>query len=346
MFEESTTMQTHSATPPSFVIFAMAGGLLFILGGIITAMSPNARAILIASAIAFLLLGIYAIAVAVRHNRMVEEVEAMSAELAEARSIDAGLRVRLGYTLRDPLTTVVGLADRMLQEPDIPLDERRSMLAEVRNNAREVEHILGDLAAEERLPASHPHAEGLVLLDEEMRSIVSTINIRQTFGTDLRPARAWGDSALVRQILRTVIGSVVDAPCERLEVATEQRGGRAIATISGRGELLPIEAVAALTGNIQSTDAEHPTHIALREAHDVASSMGATVGYAEALGRSHIVVEFEAAPESPGGHGTVTSVMATPLDDPGDAGHDTFHLSFASTVDLRPERPTSAIRFS
>jgi len=343
---ESTTMQEHSATPPSFVIFAMAGGLLFILGGIVTAMSPNARAIMIASAIAFLLLGIYAIAVAVRHNHLIDEVRKLTEDLDTARSADAGLRVRLGYTLREPLTTVVGLSDRMLEHPDLPTDERQALLTEVRNNAREVEHVLADLASEEHVPSHHPHAAGVVLLDEEVRSVVSTMGGTTDFVADLQPARAWGDSALVRQILRTVIRTTAAAPTDRIDVATEQRPTRAAATISARGEMLPMEAISALTGNFQSSDAANPTHLALREIHDVATSMGATIGYAQALGRSHIVIEFESPQETVGVREPLTASNARPPGAPSEDGRSGFELSFAATMDLRPERPTSAIRFS
>jgi len=323
----------------------MAGGLLFILGGIVTAMSANARAVMIAAAIAFLLLGVYSISISIRHNARLDDIRRLEDELTTARSVDAGLRARLGFTLRDPLTTVVGLADRMVSEPDLSTDERQTLLTEIRNNAREVEKVLADLSTEPNDPTRQLRAAGIVLVDDEVRSIVSTLGGTATFTVDLRPARAWGDSALVRQVLRSLIGAAASSGCDHLDLVTEQRGKKATLTISGRTSLLTAQGAAALTGNAEAADATDDAFVALREARDLAIAMGGIVGYAEALGKHHIVAEFEGADDIVH-HRPPASIGSPRVNVTPDAAPENSYLTFASTVDLRPERPTASIRFS
>lgn len=320
----------------------MVGGLLFILGGIVTAMSANARAVMMAAAVAFILLGVYAISISIRHNARLDEVRRLNDALMAARSADTGLRSRLGFTLRDPLTTVVGLADRMLSAPDLPTDERQTLLIEIRNNAREVEKVLADLSND---PTRQLRAAGIVLVDEEVRSIVSTLGGTATFDIDLRPTRAWGDSALVRQVLRSLIGAASSSGCDHLDLVTEQRGKKATLTISGRTPLLTAQGAAALTGNAEATDATDDGFVALKEARDLSLTMGGTIGYAEALGKHHIVAEFEGADDIMQ-HRPPASIDALRSTITPDAPPENSYLTYASTVDLRPERPTASIRFS
>ncbi len=338
-------MQSRRTTPPSFVIFALAAGLLFVLGGIVTAASPSARALWIASAVAFVGVGTYTMVLLVRSNRLVEELDEVESELAASRTADTGLRVRMAHTLRDPLTSIVGLTDRMLNDSGITAQERSAMLREMRSGAREVEAVLADLAADEASGDSPSSMKGVVLLDEELASIVAMTRGSTVFRADLAPARAWGDSATVRQILRTIVATAVSSDSEEVDVTTEQRSGLAVATLSCRNDLLPPAAVAALTGNVERSDALDARFIALREARDAAARMGGSIGYAQALGRSHIIAEFEAVDAHEVGLRPTTSRTRVAVGAPSPAPERDPNLSFAMAVGMRPERPTSAIRF-
>lgn len=247
---------------------------------------------------------------------------------------DASLRTRMAYTLRDPLTSIVGFADHMVNSPELTFDEQRGMLLAIRTDAREVEGVLSDLAAVEGTLSIDPAIEAVVLLDEETRSIASTIATDAVFESNLTPSRAWGDSAKVRQILRTVLNTATDSGCAYITLHTTERSGRATASISGRDNLLNVEAVAALTGNTISEDHGSEAYRALRSAYELAASMGGSIGYAQAFGISHIVIDLPTARADLG--------ITTPqlkLEQP-------LELSFATAVGLRPERPTSAIRFN
>lgn len=133
--------------------------------------------------------------------------------------------------------------------------------------------------------------------------------------------------------------------CEHLDLVTEERGKKATITISGRTALLTAEGAAALTGNAEAADANDDAFVALKEARDLAIAMGGTIGYAEALGKHHIVAEFEGAADIL--HHSPPPTAGSPRPDvTPDATPENSYLTFASTVDLRPERPTASIRFS
>ena len=109
--------------------------------------------------------------------------------------------------------------------------------------------------------------------------------------------------------------------------------------------MLPAQAAAALTGNTEAADATSDAFIALKEARDLAIGMGGTIGYAEAFGKHHIVAEFEGADDIVP-HRIPATIGSSPSVIPTEAAPGNRYLTFASTADLRPERPTASIRFS
>lgn len=335
-------MTEHRTTPPAFVIFAIVGGLLFLAGGIVTAMTPNDRAVLVAAALAFVLLGAYTVTMVLKYNKAVTDNGALREAQDHMRRSDAALRTRMAHTVREPLAIIVGLSDRLSEERDVSTDERRSIMRELRTNAREVEQALADLALEGQTTQSRP-VDGVVLLDDELRSVASAITTDTTFESWLDPTRAWGDSSKVRQVLRTLVSHAASEGCGTVVLKTDRIGGRAQATISGRCTLLTPEGIAALTGNATSTDIDDDAYVTLHEAQAVIVTMGGTLGYAEAMGVSHIVLELPAAPEELGlkpplpASRTPSRVVA-PIAE--------RSSTFASAVALRPERPTASIRFS
>jgi len=327
-------MHIDRTAPTAWIVTAVTGGVLFALGGIATTMSATPRLVMIGSAVAFVALGIYT-ASAIRSNEaLAEERDRMADEIASMRKADASLRTRMAYTLRDPLTSIVGFADHMVDSPGLAFDEQREMLLAIRTDAREVEMALSDLADIDPNATDDAAIEGVVILDEEIASVASTIRTEAIFESDLAKSRAWGDSAKVRQVLRTVLHAATDSGCAYITLQTAERSGRATASISGRDDLLSIEAIAALTGNTVAEDLASDGYRALRTAYEIAASMDGSIGYAQAFGISHIVLELPAAPTDLG----ITTHRLKPS--------QPFELSFATAVDLRPERPTSSIRFA
>jgi hypothetical protein len=339
-------MSHHRTIPPAFVIFAVIGGLLFIMGGIIASMTPNDRAVLAAAAAAFAALGGFTVATVVRHNRIVAENDILVDELAQATRSDIALRTRMTHTVREPLAIIVGLADRLTEEDHtISTDERRAMTREMRANAREVEQALADLGNEGAVSPKRT-VEGIVLLDEELRSVSSSLVTTTTFDGWLEPTRAWGDTAQVRQVLRTLVSHAAKQGCDTLTLKTARNGERAQATISGRGAILSEAGMAALTGNATRADLDDGDYHALRDAHDLAASMEGALGHAEALGVTHLILELPAAPldlglTTPRTRTPEPTRVVAPISD-----RSVRPATFSSAVSLRPERPTAAIRFS
>jgi hypothetical protein len=287
-------MENRRVTPPSLVVFTIVLGSLFVLGGFVTAVSPSARALWVACAVSFVGLGIYAVRLVVRSNDLVRQLDETESELSATRSADSSLRVRLTRVLREPLTSIVGLTDRMLNDGSLTAEDTRAMLTEIRSGAREVEAVLGDLPTDDRDTRDLGVPRGVVLLDEEFASVVAMTRSAAEFRADLAPSRAWGDSAVVRQILRTIVATAVSSDCTEIDITTEQNSRTALATLSSRSELLAPPTIGALTGNSERTDESDPRFVALKEANEAAARMGGSISYAQALGRNHIIIEFQA----------------------------------------------------
>ncbi|MEN8041141.1 MAG: hypothetical protein ABFR95_06515 [Actinomycetota bacterium] len=319
--------------PITWIIAAVAGGVIFAVGGIATAVSTTPRYVMAAGTVAFVALGAYAISLLHRNTALNARNDELEGDADALRRADASLRTRMAYTLRDPLTSIVGFADRMVDAPDLPFDERREMMVAIRADALEVERVLSDLADLTDSLDTELSIGGVVLLGEELASIASTITTNAIFESDLSRSRAWGDSAKVRQVIRTILNAVTDSGCAFITLQSNERSGRASATVSGRDDLLTPPAIAAITGNTQTEDRGDETYRALRTAYELAASMGGSIGYAQAFGVTHIVLDLPAVPSDVG----VTTPRVIPTQN--------FEIPFASAVELRPERPTSSIRF-
>lgn len=326
---------SHDRTAPTaWIVTAVAGAVLFILGAIVTTMATTPRLVMVAGAVAFGALGLYTATVTRRNIVLTEERKELRTEIDILHTADASLRTRMAYTLRDPLTSIVGFSDHMVNSPELAFDEQRDMLIAIRSDAIEVERALSDLAAVGVAHGEDPPIEGVVLLDQELGSIASAITTDAIFESDLGHSRAWGDSAKVRQILRTILSAATDSGCAYISLRTAERPDRATASVSGRDDLLTADAVAALTGNTVAEDLDSDAYRALRSANELAASMDASIGYAQAFGLSHIVIDLPTAPSNLG--------ITTPRPKAGQP----FEISSTAAADLRPERPTSSIRFA
>ena len=330
-------MRRYTSTPPPFVIFAILGGLLFILGGVLTTMSASARWSLLGTALAFAGLGVYTLHVLRVANQRRDDIELLRAEVDRRAVADASLRNRMASTMSEPLTGIITFVDRMIAEPAMETPDRVVVLEQIRDSAREVEGVLADLATEPAEPGDTDPGQSIVSLDREARSVIASADKSAPYSSDLQPSHAVADSAKVRQIIRTILNAAETAQCEQVTVKTGERSSQAMITISAHGHLLPIEGIAALTGNAEADDAGHATYIALRDAHTMAADMGGTIGYTEVFGMSHVVLELDRASVDADAERDESARREPP---------SITELGFTAAVDLRPERPTASIRFS
>ena len=321
------------STPQQLIALAVSGGLLFLVGAAIATTSHSTRIELIIAGTAFALLGAYALISSLKARAATRRSANLQAEVDRLRVGDAALRSRMALTLRDPLATIVGFADKMADTPEMPQNQRHDLLITIRDNAHEVEQVLATLAPIDTTRDTSAHVPGVVLLDEEVRAVASAIHTDELFESDLTRTRAWADSAHVRQLLRTLIRAAQQGGCARITLRTEQRGGHATLTISGRDELLSAEGIAALTGNTQASDTESSDYTSVKSAHSLAAEMDGSIGYAEAFGVTHIVLTLPSPPDDLG------------LQTPRQLTTDSSGMPFSAVTGLRPERPTTSIAF-
>ena len=149
--------------------------------------------------------------------------------------------------------------------------------------------------------------------------------------------------------MRTVFKTAEASGCRELTVKTEERMDTAVMTVSAPGHPIPIEAIAALTGNAVASDIDSPSYIALREASEAAASMRGSIGYTEVFGSGHVVIEFERAIDSP--LPPLIAEDSNPDAAPPDTSESVVEpervsteITFSTAMNLRPERPTAAIR--
>ncbi len=327
-------MSEQRPTSHYFTSIAVSVGILFLLGAFVATMPHSTRLELILGAALYGLLGAVTLALTVTSRRSAGRVGELERELAEMRAADENLRSRMAVTLREPVATIVGFADKVAGTPTLPIPEQHEMLVAIRDNAREIDEVLSAMLPLDDPAETTTPVEGVVLVDEEVQSIASTIQTDAVFEAHLERSRAWGDSSQVRQVLRTLIRAAEQSGCAHIRLRTQQRSERAVVTISGRDELLTREGVAALTGNAQSSDSTADAYVALKAARQLAGDLGGSVGYAEAFGTSHIVLDLPAPPEDLGPQ------------KPREPVPDDLEVPFGTIPELRPDPSAPSIRFS
>ena len=331
----------HSSTASStasraFGAVAVACGVVFFFASFLASGPSWTRWSLAAAGALLVLVGAFVFYTIVVAHRRAGRIIELEDDVARLESSNQDLTSLLAVPMRSPLSAIIGASELMITSPDLDLHGRKRLLEEIRDNAREVDRILAELGDRHAGPELESHARGVVLLDHEVRSVINTAGADLQIDRDLQPSRAWADSALVREIVRSVLAASAEAGCRGLIVRTEERSDRATVVFSAREHVLPAEGIAALTGNHQRTDATTQTFIALRGACETASTMGGSITYAEFLGLNHVIVEFDRVPMD----------GDSLTEEPPTSDETTARApAFVSAVDFRPERPTAALRF-
>ncbi|KAA3640630.1 MAG: hypothetical protein DWP92_02695 [Armatimonadetes bacterium] len=288
---------TTERTQALYTAAAIGCGLLFILGAFVSANGMATKGMLFAVIVALAFCGTYVIVLDRRGANAARRNAELTRANAEISRREANLRIQMRYTLRDPIAAIVGEADRLISSPEMENDERVSVLAMIRANAREVEHTLDQLA---RTPIGRavttPPISSVVLMDQELESIAASSPSAANFDLDIAETRAWGDPSKVRQILRTLVNiSTLDEGAQ-LTLQTAQRGASATATVSGKGAILPTATHAALSEDVHHTDSADGVRAAMATAIALAESMDGTISFVTAFGVSHVVLTLPSPP--------------------------------------------------
>jgi two-component system phosphate regulon sensor histidine kinase PhoR len=170
------------------------------------------------------------------------------------------------HELRTPLSTVLGYAETLAEEGDLPPDLRVNFGRTIRDEARRMLRIIEDLMSLSRIEADRFLAPGdLVDVDEIVATAVAnagrdrrggSIDFRVSVPEGLAPVRA--DRAQLLQVLDNLIGNAIRYGCDKpdaaIDVAAEQSGGWTTITVTDHGPGIAREHLPRLTERFYRVD--------------------------------------------------------------------------------------------
>ncbi|WP_051531141.1 sensor histidine kinase [Sphingomonas sp. URHD0057] len=193
--------------------------------------------------------------------RMVDRSDAVSAEKMRVDFV-----ANASHELRTPLSTVLGYAETLAEENDLPADLRANFGRTIRDEARRMLRIIEDLMSLSRIEADRFLAPNdSVSIDQVIGTAVANaaslriarceflVDARQ----DLPPVR--GDRAQLVQVLDNLISNAVRYGCEgpaaKIEVSAKRDGRWVALTVSDQGPGIPREHLTRVTERFYRVDA-------------------------------------------------------------------------------------------
>jgi two-component system, OmpR family, phosphate regulon sensor histidine kinase PhoR len=194
--------------------------------------------------------------------RMIDRSESVAAERMRVDFV-----ANASHELRTPLSTVLGYAETLAEEDDLPAELRSSFGRTIRDEARRMLRIIEDLMSLSRIEADRFVApnESVALADVLSTAVTNASNIaagRQcTFNLDLPddlpPMR--GDPAQLAQVFDNLLANAVRYGCagEKSEIdVTAVRNGRWVTvTVTDHGPGIAREHLPRLTERFYRVDA-------------------------------------------------------------------------------------------
>jgi two-component system phosphate regulon sensor histidine kinase PhoR len=194
--------------------------------------------------------------------RMIDRSDAVSAEKMRVDFV-----ANASHELRTPLSTVLGYAETLAEESDLPDDTYANFGRTIRDEARRMLRIIEDLMSLSRI-----EADRFVTPDEqvEIADIIETAvanagRLRGHSMCDLRvsvaPAlpRIRGDGAQLLQVLDNLIGNAVRYGCDKtgsvVDISAEFGGSWLLLTVTDHGPGIPREHLPRLTERFYRVDA-------------------------------------------------------------------------------------------
>ena len=193
--------------------------------------------------------------------RMIDRSDAVSAEKMRVDFV-----ANASHELRTPLSTVVGYAETLGEESELPSELRSTFGRTIRDEARRMLGIIEDLMSLSRI-----EADRFVAPDErvEVEEVVNTAvanaghlrgldsEFRVALAPDLPPVR--GDRAQLVQLLDNLIGNAVRYGCDKpgaaIEIAVERSAQWVVLTVTDHGPGIPREHLPRVTERFYRVDA-------------------------------------------------------------------------------------------
>ena len=186
--------------------------------------------------------------------RMVDRSEAVSAEKMRVDFVS-----NASHELRTPLSTVLGYAETLAEENDLPPDLRANFGGTIRDEARRMLRIIEDLMSLSRIEADRFVAPGeQVDMAEVIGSAVANAGHLRTSSScefDVRVADGLppvrGDRAQLVQLLDNLISNAVRYGCDRsgstVAIGAQRDGGSLLLSVTDHGPGIPREHLPRLT---------------------------------------------------------------------------------------------------
>ena len=193
--------------------------------------------------------------------RMLDRSDAVSTEKMRVDFV-----ANASHELRTPLSTVLGYAETLAEENDLPYELRANFGRTIRDEARRMLRIIEDLMSLSRIEADRFVAPGdRVDIDDIASAAVANAghvlpNASCTFNVsiadNLPPVR--GDRAQLIQVLDNLIGNAIrygrDKSDSPIGVAAERSGSWVTLTVSDHGPGIPREHLPRLTERFYRVD--------------------------------------------------------------------------------------------
>jgi two-component system phosphate regulon sensor histidine kinase PhoR len=199
------------------------------------------------------------------HAALVRMVDRSAAVSAEKMRVD--FVANASHELRTPLSAVLGYAETLAEEGDLPADLRSRFGATIRDEARRMLRIIEDLMSLSRIEADRFVApDETVALNELIESAVGSAGvIRGAAGcefivdlpSDLPAVR--GDSAQLSQVFDNLLSNAVRYGCDKLDtkirVSAASESGWVSVTVADRGPGIAREHLRRVTERFYRVDA-------------------------------------------------------------------------------------------
>jgi two-component system phosphate regulon sensor histidine kinase PhoR len=193
--------------------------------------------------------------------RMIDRSDAVSAEKMRVDFV-----ANASHELRTPLSTVLGYAETLAEEEDLPAELRSSFGGTIRDEARRMLRIIEDLMSLSRIEADRFVApDELVKIGEVVGAAITNASHLRGGARDfavevpenLPPIRA--DRAQLIQVFDNLLSNAIrygcDRPDARIDVSAGRTGSWVTVTVADHGPGIPREHLPRITERFYRADA-------------------------------------------------------------------------------------------
>ena len=195
------------------------------------------------------------------HAALVRMIDRSAAVSAEKMRVD--FVANASHELRTPLSAVIGYAETLAEDGDLPSDLRSRFGATIRDEARRMLRIIEALMSLSRIEADRFVAPNETIpIDEVIQTAIANAGgARCEFAVDLapdlRPVR--GDRGQLVQVFDNLLGNALRYGCEgadpRIEISARREGRWIVVTVTDHGPGIPREHLSRLTERFYRVDA-------------------------------------------------------------------------------------------